>query len=561
MSAPRAASRASIARLAGIVAALALAATPPAHAINLPPDWVVENYTPGTFDVPTCIAFLPDGRLLVGEKGGIVYVVKNGVRKPLWVREDEVLNSGDRGLLGLAVDPNYATNRYIYLLYTVDPDSNGYELDHPDGTFARLARYQVSASDSNVVDYASRTILIGASWTSGFPDGSESHTIGDLQWGADGSLLVSCGDGAQFDFTDAGGYSVPLFGPGKTDPYEDIGAFRAQYLGSLAGKILRVNRSTGHGLPSNPFWDGNPASNRSRVWEYGLRNPFRFCRKPGTGSPDPALGDPGRLYIGDVGWMTWEEVDVADQGGRNFGWPCYEGFADNLPYQGATPAHHGCGTIGTSENPSPARMPIVTTNHTDSSGTVPPGLIGWTLVGGWFYPGHRYPPDYRGQYFFGDYGYDWIKVLVTDAADQLVEVKSLATAAGGPVCFRADPLTGDIVYVAIYTGEILRIRYTGTLAVEPTLPASISLSAAYPNPAASRVAMTLDLPSAARVELEVFDLLGREVWRDALHELPAGRWNLGWSGESATGRARPGLYLARVRVNGAAMTRRFALLE
>src|SRR5882762_387951 len=177
--------------LAGVCAALgALIGASPAPALQLPPGFVSQA-VPFTFDVPTAIDFLPDGALLVAEKGGIVYVVRGNQRWPMWVHEEEVLNTDDRGLLGIAVDPHFSVNRRLYFLYTVDPDSNGIELDNYDDTFARLVRYEVSATDSNAVDESTRKVLIGATWSEGFPSGSGTHTIGDLAWGADGSLFVS----------------------------------------------------------------------------------------------------------------------------------------------------------------------------------------------------------------------------------------------------------------------------------------------------------------------------------------------------------------------------------
>jgi hypothetical protein len=108
--------------------ALVALAPAPVRAVTAPNGFVVENAIPGSgFDTPVAIAFLPDGRMFVAEKRGRVYEVQNGVVSPtpLWAGENEVLNIDDRGLLGLAVDPNYFLNHYIYLLYTVDPDSNG----------------------------------------------------------------------------------------------------------------------------------------------------------------------------------------------------------------------------------------------------------------------------------------------------------------------------------------------------------------------------------------------------------------------------------------------------
>src|SRR5262249_28632957 len=106
-----------------------------AAAVTVPSLFVDEELAPGVvFNAPTAIAYLPGGRLLVCEKAGHVYALNNGVKsaQPLWNHENEVLNDGDRGLLGIAVDPNYVTNHYIYLLYTVDPDSDGVDTSPQD---------------------------------------------------------------------------------------------------------------------------------------------------------------------------------------------------------------------------------------------------------------------------------------------------------------------------------------------------------------------------------------------------------------------------------------------
>jgi len=442
--------------------ALALCA-PRAQALPvMPADFIAENVAPGaTFATPTGIAFRPDGSILVAEKRGRVYVISNGFKQPtpLWSREAEVLDQQDRGLLDVAVDPNYATNRYIYLLYTVDPDSNG--VDNNSDGFGRLTRYTVSASDPNQLIASSRTILLGVDWPNGPVAASPTHSIGSLRWGEDGSLLVSEGDGAQYQGTDAGGNDAGAFGTGKTDPNEDIGAFRAQDITSLAGKILRINPANGNGYPSNPFWDGNPKSVRSRVWAYGVRNPFRFHIRPGTGNSDPAAGDPGTLYIGDVGWGTWEEVSVAPVGGRNFGWPCWEGFAYNTSYQNATPAHNGCGSVGTSTNPSNFTAPLLDWHHSNASLSHPPGYTGRAASGLVFYTASSYPAQYQGAFFHADYNDNWIRWVKVDASNNLISTDVFSTDMDGPVDLLTSPTTGDLYYVAITDGEVRRIRYLG----------------------------------------------------------------------------------------------------
>jgi glucose/arabinose dehydrogenase len=476
---------------------------------------------------------------------------------------NEVLDdlNSDRGLLGVAVDPAFASNRYVYLLYTVDPDTNG--VDSENDAFGRLVRYRMSLADSNAIDPSTRAVLMGRVWSEGPASGSITHTIAGLRWGRDGSLLVSIGDGAHYEFMDDGGSDAGLFGAGKTSPLEDIGAFRSQDIGSLCGKVLRIDPATGHGYPSNPFWDGDPMSVRSRVWAYGLRNPFRFAVKPGTGDPDPAHGDPGTLYIGDVGWQTWEEVDVARTGGLNFGWPCREGFHDSPEYQAATPSRMGCGTIGTLQNPSFASSPIIDWNHYDESLGSPPGYRGLAAVGGVFYDGTAYPAPWRGAFFYGDYGNAWIRALRTNASDQLDQVLDFGTEMDGPVDFALHPSTRDIFYIAVYTGQIFRIRYTGTVAAEaPSPPRGVTLSAPSPNPSRSGVTFTLELPSAAQVRFSVLDVQGREVWRGAPATYGAGLARLEWPGATdAGGRAPAGLYFARVIAGDVRFERRVVRLE
>src|SRR5439155_19577775 len=115
-----------------------------------------------------------------------------------------------------------ATTHSLYPAHSVTPSSMG--VDAHDGAFGGVTQYRTSEADSNVVDPTSRTVLIGATWREGFPAGSSSHAVGALRWGADGSLLVSWGEGAHYTEMDQGGIDPRLFGPGRTDPYEDIGA-------------------------------------------------------------------------------------------------------------------------------------------------------------------------------------------------------------------------------------------------------------------------------------------------------------------------------------------------
>src|SRR5207247_1990841 len=119
---------------------------------------------------------------------------------------------------------------------------------------------------------------------------------------------------------------------------------------------------------------------------------------------DPSLGRPGTLYLGDVGWNAYEEIDIARDPGLNFGWPCNEGPKPLPPYRSATPAHCGCDSTGTFDNPAPALDPAVIWHHVWPDLSTPQGLLGNASVSGSFYTGGLYPTAYRGRFFFADFG-------------------------------------------------------------------------------------------------------------------------------------------------------------
>ena len=541
-------------------AAALLLVLAPAHAgaMTLPYGFT-DTPLPFTFDTPTAIALLPSGRVLVAEKAGDVWIADSKERHLLWSAEDEVANLGDIGLVGLSVDPHFAENRRLYFFYSVDPDSDGNDYDGPAAAFGRLVRYTMSATDSNALDPDSRTVILGTTWSDAWPTGSFAHHVDDIAWGADGSMLLSSGEGSHYVGVDAGGQDPDLFAPGRVDPAQDVGAFRAQMLGSPGGKVLRVDPETGLGLPGNPFYvEGDPASPRSRVWCYGLRNPFRITVRPGTGASDPALGNPGTLYIGDVGWNDWEEIDVARDPGMNFGWPCAEGPFLNPPYANATPAHDGC----TESTPSPETPPTVAFHHTDPAKSQPRGTIASVIAGGVFYTGQTWPAEYRGAYVFGDYQQGWIRVLRTDALDRLVQTFEMIPDADGPVDFAVDPANGDLWFVSIFTGVVHRLGFAGSLAVGPPGDGGFALTGPIPNPAVHEVRLALTLPVATDTRLEILDVTGRRVWSGGNARLAAGVHELAWTATTGGGdRVKPALYFARVVAGSRVLVKRVTIVE
>jgi glucose/arabinose dehydrogenase len=428
-----------------------------------PAGFVVENPYPSlTFNQPVQIVFMPDGRKLVVEKGGVVWLITtSGLRQgtPFVNLSKRALSNGDRGLIGVALDPDFTNNGWVYFLYVVDPDSN--QVDNDVDAYSRLERYRLNTVSQNQIDLTTRQVLIGVDWPSGIPTPSHqiAHTIGTLRFGTDGSLLLSSGDGAHYDSADAGGLDSTAFLPGRADPAEDIGAFRSQSINSMCGKILRVDKETGHGLPSNPYWNGDPTAARSRVWAYGLRNPFRFCVRPGSGSSLPGDGQPGWLVVGDVGWATWEELDVLKQGGMNLGWPCIEGPSATSYTSAPQPPGISCSSYGSEVDPVSPTGPQRWWNHANGSFSNPPGAAGNSIVGGIWYSGTSYPSAYRDRLFFADYVKSWIRVAQLDAAGNISGVQNfIDSGAGNPVDLEIDPATGDVWYVSISTGTIRRIR-------------------------------------------------------------------------------------------------------
>jgi hypothetical protein len=242
----------------------------PGGAATLPAGFTAEIIA-GPWIEPVGLTFEPEqqtpgGRMYVWERAGRVWMVEDGIKlpAPLIDLSEEVGGWRDFGLLGFAIDPGFRLNGHIYLAYTVDhhhltkfgtpgydPTANEYFMP----TIHRVTRYTARASDGfRSVDPASRKILVGESITNGFPSLYQSHGIGSLVFGTDGTLLVSCGDGASYSSIDVGSASETYFSQALAEgiirPKENIGSFRAQVVDSLSGKIIRIDPETGEGIPA-----------------------------------------------------------------------------------------------------------------------------------------------------------------------------------------------------------------------------------------------------------------------------------------------------------------------
>src|SRR5215207_1481668 len=282
--------------MAGIaVAALLLVAVAgnlrPAHALSVVPQGFTQTTVtaPRTFEFPHDMAFAPDGRLFVAEQTGTVHKVNSdGTISTFLDISNQVHYANSFGLLGITFDPQFATNRFVYLFYTAeakDTDGDGV-VDIP--MHNRIVRFTANASGDSVIP-GSEVVLLRLDDL----EDNGLHNGGSIKFGADGKLYASVGDNDQRTL--------------------------AQTLDNFFGKVVRINKD-GTIPTDNPFY--NTASGDYRaIWALGVRNPFKMAVQPGTGT----------IFINDVGGVKWEEINQG-AAGANYGWPVREGVANDPQY-------------------------------------------------------------------------------------------------------------------------------------------------------------------------------------------------------------------------------------
>ena len=423
---------------------------------------------------PTAIDWTPDGRyMVVAQKSGIVRVVDNGTLRstPLIDLSNEVNTAGDRGLLGIAIDPNFATNPYVYLLYTYDPPETvgktGPAAADQDGNRpSRLVKVKVDPA-TMIADPMSEVVLLGKNsiWAytsrpdlnsngdpnivpSGIVNGStiiapasqieagtqdndpnhtgtqnqnirdylatdgDSHSIGAVHFGPDGYLYVTVGDGTSYNFADPR-------------------AVRVQDLHNLSGKLLRIDPVTGQGAPDNPYFQpSDPNSNQSKVFYYGVRNAYRFSFDPVTNLP----------VVGDVGWNTWEEINTGPPG-TNFGWPYLEGPGRTGSYQDLAQAmtFYSNGNRNNAGD-QPAVFPILSRSHGSPDNAA-------AITAGDFYN--------QNTLIFDDVLNGNIYAATLNANRQITDVTLIDTAISGIVDLQKGP-NGSLYGADVYDGTIRR---------------------------------------------------------------------------------------------------------
>jgi glucose/arabinose dehydrogenase len=321
---------------------------------------------------PTAMEIAPDGRIFVCQQGGSLRVIKNGVLLSTPFLTLSVDSNGERGLLGIAFDPNFANNNFLYVYYTVPvtPRHN------------RVSRF---TANGDVVVAGSEQIILELDNLSS----ATNHNGGAIHFGPDGKLYVAVGENAN--------------------------GSNAQTLSNRLGKVLRIN-SDGSIPTDNPFFNTATGANRS-IWAFGLRNPFTFAFQPGT----------GRLFINDVGEVTWEEINDGIAG-SNYGWNLSEGPTTNPQF----------------------RAPLFAYQHGGTATT------GCAIAGGTFYnPATvQFPQSFVGKYFFADLCTGWIRVF--DPSNGTAS--DFASNISNPVDLKVGA-DGSLYYLARGSSSVFRVQF------------------------------------------------------------------------------------------------------
>jgi glucose/arabinose dehydrogenase/PKD repeat protein len=513
---------------AASVGAASAEAPAPAAAVPEVPAGFQDTIAIGNLSEPVAVAFAPDGTAFIGLKTGVIktfdYDQDTGQFEPFADHVNvanldvNVNNYWDRGLTGIAVDPDFGTagNNYIYVNYSYnrdprDPDPGvvpkwgdpGQQYDECSAPASmgppvvtgclvniRVSRIPVEKQPIGWVASGPEEELVQGACMQ-FP----SHASGDVAFGPDGYLYASAGDGASFDTEDYGQAGNPC--PG--DPVDEGGSLRSQDIRtpgdalSFSGSIIRIDKTSG--LAADGTQD-----NASRIVAYGQRNPWRLTFRPGT----------SELWSGDVGGSLWEEINRLDMdsftGPVNRGWPCYEGSPAGVETQPGWDALDKpiCEGLYADEAATPGTVkPPYFSYPTRDGGPMTPGencVEGTSSISGVAFipPTSTYPAAYRGSLFFNDYarGCIWRLGKLPNGDPDPGSITPFVEAAETPVAVEVGP-GGDLFYVdygivdGVPTGgagDIHRIVYTpsnqapvAALTANPTsgaAPLTVSFSAA-----------------------------------------------------------------------------------
>ena len=445
-------------RLVSALFVLAVVLATAGQAGALPPGFSATPVLTG-LSQPTSVRFAPGGGpVFVTEKRGVVKAfdsLDDTTATTVIDLRTDTMNVSDRGLLGLAVDPGWPARPYVYLLYARDADIGGASPKYgtpgadndacADATAGcvvsgRLARLRLDPATDLPV--GSPTVLVDG-WCQQF----SSHSVGDLRFGPDGMLYASAGEGASFNYADYGQTGNPC-----GDPANEGGALRAQDSRTTgdplgySGAIIRVD----------PDGAGRP---RSSPTASATRSASRCARGRASCGWATSAGAPGRRSTGSL----------AGPVAVNFGWPCYEGAGRQAAYDALNkPLCESLYALGATA----WAKPYWTYSHAAAVDQCPVGHAALSGVA-FASTGDDYPAAYQGGLFVSDYTRDCIWYLPR-GGDGLPDAARVSTFAHGgvhPVELEPGP-DGNLLYVDINDGSVVRVTYERPVAVATAAPSS-----------------------------------------------------------------------------------------
>jgi glucose/arabinose dehydrogenase len=376
---------------------------------------------------PTTFRFAPDGRIFVAEKPGRILVFDNADDPTPTVFADlrkQIFDAGDRGLLGMVLDPDFPARPYVYALYSFDHVLG----EEAPGAFPAWGQPPEYEGDTCAFDpevdacpVSGRLVRLTAEGDHAVPAAAapaedvlvedwcqqdSSHSVGDLAFGPEGALFASGGEGASFIYADYGQAGWPHknqcgdpMGPELPEDAEG-GSLRSQDVFTpgdptgLDGSVIRIDPDTGAALPGNPLYGAPGAdANAQRIIASGFRNPFRFSINSET----------DEVYVGNVGSDTDEEIDrfsTTPADVYNSGWPCFEGDSHNLNFQNLNLTL----CEGLYDEPGSTSPPFFSFEH--HAPVLPEDKCdsetGSAISGSAFYNGGAFPAAYDDALFFAD---------------------------------------------------------------------------------------------------------------------------------------------------------------
>jgi glucose/arabinose dehydrogenase len=475
---------------------------------------LVDAFPNLNFRKPVMMTYSPDSsnRVFVVEQDGRIRVfpnnpdVSNEQKKTFLDITSRIPGGvpayGEYGLLSMAFHPDFAENGIFYIDYVLTQDS----------IETYISKYQVSEADSNAADPSSEVVLLQVDQV------LENHNAGMMEFGNDGYLYISLGDG---------GFEWPS---GEPDPEKT-----AQDLTKLLGSILRIdvdNPDDGleYGIPEDNPFAGNTDGNREEIFAYGFRNPWRF-------SIDPVKD---KIWVGDVGLASWEEVDIVESG-KNYGWSQTEGF-DCRP--------------GVDCDTTLYEPPVYVYAN---------GVVGCAITGGRVYRGQA-RPELVGKYIFSDWCNGLLYSLEDNGDSSYTHTQLTNKSNIGISGFGQDENHELYIMSLDYfeTTKIYRFKAEPVSSVEPNanIFSNFSLLPNFPNPFNPSTNISYELKSSMDYELAVYDMTGKRIRLLETGNKPAGVYNAVWNGQNDQGiKVGSGMYVIKLSAGNKQIVRKITLLK